>query len=93
MNEFQILTIKRLAIATIVEFLWLVYLLIIELQAVHQGHSSTISEIFWFVWAEQPWVFLLVIVVILIPACFLAGHFFGQSSGFYDLIRKTGKIQ
>ncbi len=83
MTPQQSKTLKLLAVWSVFAFLMLVGLLWIELNAVSQGGNSTISELMWKLWAEQPWVVFIVSHVIAAPFWFLQGHFWGQRSGTY----------
>jgi hypothetical protein len=95
-------TVRRLAISgvallvSILAFLgWACWLLLIEGQAVAQGGDSTISRVVWGLWAEQPWVLLLVNNVLWFVAAtlssvlfFLLGHMTAQSNTVYEDIRE-----
>jgi hypothetical protein len=67
-------------------------LLLIELLAVRQGGHSTISELVWTQWAQQPWVIFLASHLVAMPTWFLAGHFLAQASAVYDRAR-GGSLQ
>lgn len=96
-------TVKRLALSAVAlgvcaaAFIaWVVWLLVIEGQAVAQGGHSTISELFWSVWAAQPWVILLLNNVAWAIFCtavgivsYLGGHFTAQSKETYELERRN----
>lgn len=84
-------TVKYLAIFLGFQFLALLGLLAIELNAVHQGGESTISEVLWQLWATQPWIVLVVSHTIAGPAWFLCGHFFAAPRGHYDEIRRRSR--
>lgn len=88
MTPGQHKTAKRLGIFAVCTFALLVGLLFIEIAAVDQGDHSTISELMWNLWATQPWIVLVVSHLIVAPASFLCGHFFAQSRGVYDRIRR-----
>lgn len=77
-----------MGIATLAFIAWVAYLLFAEGQAVIQGHNSTISEMMWVIWTNQPWAIWLPSVLIAFLLGFFSGHFFGQSSDKYDAIRK-----
>lgn len=95
-------TIRRLAVsgvafaASAVAFIaWVVWLLVIEGQAVAQGGDSTISRVVWGAWASEPGAILLIVCVLWAVVCtvvgitaFLCGHFFWQRSATYDAIRR-----
>jgi hypothetical protein len=85
-------TLLRLAIACFLAAACVGWLLFTEGAAVVQGGHSTISELVWLAWAQQPWVFLLVGVTVTAVVFFLAGHFFAQTSGFYERIRRNGLL-
>jgi hypothetical protein len=61
--------------------------LYLELTAAASGGHSTISELFWLVWARQPWVLLIVSHLVAMPTWFLLGHFTAQASSFMDAVR------
>jgi hypothetical protein len=86
MNLQQALTVKRMAIGAVLFFLWLLYILWVEIKAVQQGGNSTISEIIWRLWADQPWVLLLVLLIFSFVGGFFLGHFVGQSRELYKAL-------
>jgi len=70
------------------------WLLWIELSGKAAG-DGTISRLIWQVWAEQPWVVLIIVVVVhmlvdigLVVIAFLLGHFTAQSDEVYQAIRE-----
>jgi hypothetical protein len=83
MNPQQLLTVKRMALGGVLFFFWLLYLLWVEIKAVQQGGGSTISEMTWRLWADQPWVIWIISVVFAFVLGFLMGHFVGQSRELY----------
>jgi hypothetical protein len=85
-------TLLRLAVACFLAAACVGWLLFTEGAAVVQGGHSTISELVWLAWAQQPWVFLLVGVTVTAVVFFLAGHFFAQTSSFYEGIRRKGLL-
>jgi hypothetical protein len=64
-------------------------LLYVEAEAVVQGGKSTISELIWRAFAEQPGPILGFTVLLSGLVFFLLGHFVWQSSDKYDEIRKA----
>ena len=60
----------------------------VEFMAVGRGDSSTISELAWILWAQQPWVIWLVSVLVAFTLGFFSGHFLSQSKRVYDEIRE-----
>lgn len=89
MTPAQKKTVRGLVIAAIVAFGVLLWLLMVEMQAVG-NEGATISELVWVVWAHQPGVLLIVSHTIAAPFWFLMGHFFWQSKNVYDELRKRG---
>jgi hypothetical protein len=87
MTRQQIRTAKRLALLGAAVLALLGYALVIELQGVAQGGQSTISELVWLLWANQPWVVWLVSVVAAGVVMFLAGHFVSQAADTYRQMR------
>lgn len=87
MNSQQKRTAKGLALIAAGGFLLLLAALFVELVAIGSGGNATISDAFWRLWDEQPWVVLLVSHLLLGPCWFLAGHFFAQSKVVYEAIR------
>lgn len=81
---------RGLAIAAIVAFGILLWLLMVEMQAVG-NEGATISELVWVVWAHQPWVIFIVSHTVAAPFWFLAGHFFAAPYDTYDRLRRGGK--
>lgn len=90
MNAQQKWTVRGIAGGIALFVALVVYLLVVEGHAVAVGGHSTISELVWLVWADQPWVVLLLSHLLAAPFWFLCGHFFAQSSDVYDRIRKDG---
>ena len=87
MTTQQIRTVKRLGVALglfVVLVLWLLYT---EGAAIVQGGHSTITEVVQLGWAHQPWVFLLLAVLLVAIVAFLAGHFFAAPESHYERLR------
>lgn len=61
--------------------------LALELFGISQGDQATISELMRLLWANQPWVVLLVSHVLAAPLWFLAGHFFAAPKDEYARLR------
>jgi hypothetical protein len=80
-------TLKRLAIWFAAAALMILALLVIEGLAVVQGGNSTISELIWMAWANQPGPCAAVVVLLAAAVFFLLGHFWWQSSDKYDQLR------
>lgn len=87
MNAQQKRTARGLAVLAAGGVLLLVGALALELLAVRDGGGSTISEAFWRLWAEQPWVLFVVTHTLAAPGWWLVGHFTGQSRVVYDALR------
>jgi hypothetical protein len=85
-------TLLRLAVACFLAAACVGWLLYTEGAAVAQGGHSTISELVWLAWAQQPWVFLLAGLVVTAVVFFLLGHFTAQTASFYEGIRRKGLL-
>jgi len=81
-------TAKRLGIAVLLQVLTIVWLLYAEFAAVAQGGNSTISELAWRAWADQPGAILGILLPLTAATAYLGGHFFWQSNRTMDRIRK-----
>lgn len=90
MNRPQKITGIGCGVVTLILGLAVLAAFVTEGHAVVAGGHSTISEMFWLVWATQPWVIWLVSVVVAFIVGFLFGHFLAQSRGVYDDIRQKG---
>lgn len=90
MNTAQARTARGCALAAIAAFLIGVWLLYVELTGASAGAHATISELFWIVWARQPWVIYLVSLLVSNPISYLLGHFTAQASDKYDRVRRDG---
>ncbi len=66
--------------AALLLFAFASYALWVEGKAVAQGGCSTISEIAWMVWAEQPWVVWLASVIVSNVTGFLVAVFFDKQT-------------
>jgi hypothetical protein len=91
MTPQQAKTLRRLCYVILAAVLVLVWLLVVELQGVGQGGQSTISELMWRVWAEQPGVVFFLSHLFAAPFWILSAHWFWQSKSVYDAIRKGDK--
>ena len=87
MNAAQRRTVRGLALIASGGAILLLGALFIEVMAINSGGNATISEAFWRLWAQQPWVVLVASHLVVGPACFLAGHFFAQSGVVYAALR------
>lgn len=87
MNPAQRRTVRGLALIAVGGAVLLCGALFIEVMALDSGGNATISEAFWRLWAQQPWVVLLASHALVAPAAFLAGHFFAQSKIVYEAVR------
>lgn len=90
LNRQQRATGVGCAIVSALVGLAVVVALVTEGRAIAVGGHSTISELFWLAFALQPGPFLLAAFVVGFVAGALAGHFFWQSRGQYDRIRREG---
>lgn len=90
MNAAQRYTVRGLLIASIAFAFLVGALLYVEGHAVAVGGHSTISELVWLAWANQPGAVFIVSHMLAAPFWYLAGHFFWQSKGTYEQIRKDG---
>lgn len=61
--------------------------LTVEFQALGRDDSSTISEIVWTAWANQPWAFVIVLIPLTFASGMLAGHFLAAPKVIYDAER------
>lgn len=83
----QVKTTKRLAIAFALQVAVVGWLLYSEFAAVAQGGDSTISELAWLAFANQPGAVFGVVMPIFGAVCYLAGHLLWQNSGKYREMR------
>lgn len=90
LNKAQRFTLIGMAVALGLFVLLVAGLVVLEGHAVVVGQHSSISEVFWWIWAEQPWVIWLWSVLVAFITGFFAGHFLAQSSEKYDQIREKG---
>jgi hypothetical protein len=86
-NPAQARTARGCAIAAVGAFLIGVFLLYVELTGASAGQHATISELFWIMWARQPWVIFLVSLLVSNPISYLFGHFTAQAGDKYDRVR------
>lgn len=90
MNAQQKWTVRGIAVGAALFAAFVVFLLVVEGHAVVTGGHSTISELVWLAWANQPGAILIVSHMLAAPFWYLCGHLFWQSSSVYDRIRKDG---
>lgn len=90
MNSAQKYTARGIAIGAAMFAAAAVFLLVVEGHAVAVGGHSTISELVWQAWANQPGAILIVSHMLAAPFWYLLGHLFWQSRDTYDRIRKDG---
>ena len=83
-------TPKRLAIWGGLLFVLLLGLLWVELVGCGEGDCITTNV--QLVWAVQPWVVFLVVLVIGLPVVFLLGHFTAAPADTYRQLRGEGRF-
>jgi hypothetical protein len=92
MTSQQVRTVKRLGVALGIFVALVVWLLYTEGAAIVQGGHSTITEVVQLAFAHQPWVFVLLGVVLVAIVAFLAGHFFAAPASHYERLRRGGVV-
>jgi phosphotransferase system glucose/maltose/N-acetylglucosamine-specific IIC component len=90
LNKPQKVTAAGCALVLVFIAFAVVIALAVEGHAISSGGNSTISEMFWLVWAEQPWVIWLATITVSFIVGFLFGHFLAQSRDVYEDIRQKG---
>jgi hypothetical protein len=61
-----------------------------EFYAMTLDDQATLSEVFWILWAAQPWAIFLATISAVGIVAFLFGHFTAQKAETYDAIRRNG---
>jgi threonine/homoserine efflux transporter RhtA len=83
----QTKTLKRLGVALALQVATIGWLLYTEFAAVAQGGNSTISELAWIAFANQPGAVFGVLMPLTASVAYLAGHLLWQNSGKYREMR------
>lgn len=93
MNEFQKRTLRRLGVTCTLLLAAIVHALYTEYKAVEQGGDSAISVLAWQAWAHQPGAVAAILVLVAVAIGILFGHFFWQSEGTYESIRRRRRYE
>lgn len=87
MTAQQTKTLKRLGIAFALQVAVIGWLLYAEFAAVAQGGNSTISELAWIAFANQPGAIFGAVLPLTFAIAYLLGHLLWQNSGKYREMR------